>query len=137
RTRDNLVRVEDVVREIERQMASLERQARRAEEYHRIKDGLAAPDLGVMAARQRAWSEETRTLGERLAAVRAEEAQLHDAIRRSRGATAEARVRRSADEDRLPGCDGEIAEQRLRPGQARALVAGLAVMHAAREARAA
>ena len=137
RTRDNLVRVEDVVREIERQMASLERQARRAEEYHRIKDGLRALDLRVMAARQRAWSEETRTLGERLAAVRAEEAQLHDAIRRSRGATAEARVRRSADEDRLRVCDGEIAEQRLRAGQARTLGASLAVRQTELVARAA
>ena len=137
RTRDNLVRVEDVVREIERQMASLERQARRAEEYHRIKDGLRALDLRVMAARQRAWSEEARALGERLAAVRAEEAQLHDAIRRSRGATAEARVRRSADEDRLRVCDGEIAEQRLRAGQARTLGASLAVRQTELVARAA
>src|SRR3989441_11925676 len=82
RTRDNLVRVEDVVREIERQMASLERQARRAEEYHRIKDGLRALDLRVMAARQRAWSEEICILADRLAAMRAEEAQLQDASRR-------------------------------------------------------
>ena len=37
RTRDNLVRVNDVLRELERQMGSLQRQARRAEEYHRIK----------------------------------------------------------------------------------------------------
>src|SRR5213080_247254 len=137
RTRDNLVRVEDVLREIERQMASLERQARRAEEYHRIKDGLRALDLRVMAARQRAWSEEARALGERLAAVRAEEAQLHDAIRRSRGATVEARARRSADEDRLRVCDGEIAEQRLRAGQARTLGASLAVRQTELVARAA
>ena len=41
RTRDNLLRVQDVLRELERQMASLERQAKRAEEYHRIKDELA------------------------------------------------------------------------------------------------
>src|SRR5437667_77785 len=137
RTRDNLVRIEDVLREIERQMASLERQARRAEEYHRIKDGLRALDLRVMAARQRAWSEEARALGERLAAVRAEEAQLHDAIRRSRGATVEARARRSADEDRLRVCDGEIAEQRLRAGQARTLGVSLAARQMELVARAA
>src|SRR5947199_5499562 len=137
RTRDNLVRIEDVLREIERQMASLERQARRAEEYHRIKDGLRALDLRVMAARQRAWSEEARALGERLAAVRAEEAQLHDAIRRSRGATVEARARRSADEDRLRVCDGEIAEQRLRAGQARTLGGSLAARQMELVARAA
>src|SRR5213594_1959463 len=101
RTRENLVRVEDVLRELERQMASLERQARRAEEYHRIKDGLRALDLRVLAARQRAWSDEMRTLGERLAAVREEEARLQEAIRRARSATTEARARRSSDEERL------------------------------------
>src|SRR5256886_2631310 len=126
RTRDNLVRVQDVLREIERQMASLDRQARRAEEYHRIKDGLKALDLGVMAARQRAWSEEICILADRLAAMRAEEAQLQDASRRSRSATAEGRARRSADEDRLHACEEEIAEHRLRAGEARTLGASLA-----------
>ena len=126
RTRDNLVRVQDVLREIERQMASLDRQARRAEEYHRIKDGLRALDLGVMAARQRAWSEEVRILADRVAALRAEEAQLQDASRRSRNATAERRTRRSADEDRLRACEGEIAEHRLRAGEARTRAASLA-----------
>jgi len=126
RTRENLVRVEDVLRELERQMASLERQARRAEEYHRIKDGLRALDLRVLAARQRAWSDEMRTLGERLAAVREEEARLQEAIRRARSATTEARARRSSDEERLRICDAEIAEHRLRAGEARTLAAALA-----------
>src|SRR5438132_418093 len=126
RTRENLVRVQDVLREIERQMASLDRQARRAEEYHRIKDGLKALDLGVMAARQRAWSEEIRILADRLAAMRADEAQLQDASRRSRSATAEGRARRSADEDRLHACEEEIAQHRLHAGEARTLGASLA-----------
>src|SRR6266576_1259538 len=108
RTRENLLRVQDILRELERQMASLERQARRAEEYHRIKDGLRALDLRVLAARQRAWSDEMRTLGERLAAVREEEARLQEAIRRARSATTEARARRSSDEERLRICDAEI-----------------------------
>src|SRR5213596_2858376 len=126
RTRENLLRVQDVLRELERQMASLERQARRAEEYHRIKDGLRALDLRVLAARQRAWSDEMRTLGERLAAVREEEARLQEAIRRARSATTEARARRSSDEERLRICDAEIAEHRLRAGEARTLAAALA-----------
>src|SRR5206468_1527169 len=107
RTRDNLVRVEDVVREIERQMASLERQARRAEEYHRIKDGLRALDLRVMAARLRAWSEETRTLGERLAAVRAEEARPNERFRRPGGAPPEGWARRRDAEARLEALAAE------------------------------
>ena len=49
RTRENLLRVQDVLREIERQMALLERQARRAEEYHRLKGELR--ELAGMLAR--------------------------------------------------------------------------------------
>src|SRR4030095_9335824 len=55
RTRDNLLRVQDVLHELERQMASLQRQARRAEEYHRIKGALRELDLRVMASRRRGW----------------------------------------------------------------------------------
>src|SRR5581483_6522262 len=58
RTRENLLRVQDILRELERQMASLERQARRAEEYHRIKEELRDLDLTVMAARRRDWAAE-------------------------------------------------------------------------------
>src|SRR5215510_9781550 len=72
RTRENLVRVQDILRELERQMASLERQARRAEEYHRLKGELRDLDLRVMAARQRHWTREGELLGERLAALQAE-----------------------------------------------------------------
>src|SRR4029434_8896281 len=50
RTRDNLLRVQDVLHELERQMGSLQRQARRAEEYHRLKGALRELDLRVMAA---------------------------------------------------------------------------------------
>src|SRR5262247_2491317 len=66
RTRENLVRVQDILRELERQMASLERQARRAEEYHRIKGELRDLDLRVMAARHRVWIEDVSRLAERL-----------------------------------------------------------------------
>src|SRR6266699_1135702 len=72
RTRENLLRVQDILRELERQMASLERQARRAEEYHRIKQELRELDLRVMAVRQRSWSAEVAALSERLAAPQAQ-----------------------------------------------------------------
>src|SRR5437867_5256218 len=69
RTRENLVRVQDVLHELERQMASLERQARRAEEYHRLKNELRDIDLRVMAGRQRAGSAEVDRLEKRIAAL--------------------------------------------------------------------
>src|SRR5437867_7573533 len=85
RTRDNLLRVRDVLHEIERQRASLERQARRAEEYHRIKTELRDLDLAVAAGRQRAWSAELTELEGRLAALHEGEAALRAEIERWRG----------------------------------------------------
>src|SRR6266404_6557608 len=67
RTRENLVRVQDILREIERQMSSFERQARRAEEYHSIKAELRDLDLRVMAGRRRIWTTEAAGLAHRLA----------------------------------------------------------------------
>ena len=125
RTRDNLLRVQDVLREIERQMASLERQARRAEEYHRIKGELRDLDLRVMASRRHAWSAEMAALGERLATLQAEEATLHEEIRRARGASDEAQGRRAADEKRLRAVEGELVARRLAATEARSRAASL------------
>jgi chromosome segregation protein len=125
RTRDNLLRAQDVLRELERQMASLERQARRAEEYHRIKDELRTLDLQVMAVRQRIWSAEIAASGERLAALKDEEATLQEEIRRSRGATTEAQAVRVATEERLHAVEAEITAQRLLAGDAQTRVVTL------------
>src|SRR5438128_5438005 len=89
RTRENLTRVQDVLHELERQRASLERQARRAEEYHRIKGELRDLDLQVMAARQRTWTAELDEVAARLTALQTQEAALHEDIDRARGITAE------------------------------------------------
>src|SRR5213076_2266043 len=130
RTRENLLRVQDIVRELERQMASLERQARRAEEYHRIKQELRELDLRVMAVRQRSWSAEVGTLGERLAALQAEEAAAAEAIRRSRGASDEAHGARGREPQR-GGADrgasrGARAGERGAPGGSRSTGRGAA-----------
>src|SRR5207248_465190 len=115
RTRENLLRVQDILRELERQMASLERQARRAEEYHRIKQELRELDLRVMAVRQRSWSAEVGTLGERLAALQAEEAAAAEAIRQRRGALDEAHTARATNEEGKDALLDALAEEaRLR-----------------------
>src|SRR5882724_5778154 len=74
RTRENLVRVQDILRELERQMASYERQARRAEEYHAIKAELRDLDFRVMAGRRRLWTSEAEGFAHRLAGIQEEEA---------------------------------------------------------------
>jgi chromosome segregation protein len=118
RTRDNLMRVQDVLRELERQMTSLERQARRAEEYHRIKGELRELDLRVMARRHRTWTDDVASATARLDALLATDAALQDEIRRSRGATAEAQAARAAQEERLREVDVELAAARVAAGEA-------------------
>src|SRR5256712_23427 len=113
RTRENLLRVQDILRELERQMASLERQARRAEEYHRIKQELRELDLRVMAVRQRSWSAEVAALSERLAALQAEEAASAKAIHQRRGASDEAHAARATNEERLRAGGGGLTAERL------------------------
>src|SRR2546426_2463822 len=126
RTRENLLRVQDILRELERQMASLERQARRAEEYHRIKQELRELDLRVMAVRQRSWSAEVAALSERLAALQAEEAASAEAIRQRRGASDEAHAARATNEERLRAVEGELTAERLAAADAQARSEGLA-----------
>src|SRR5579862_5417730 len=94
RTRENLVRVQDILRELERQMASLERQARRAEEHRRIKTELRELD--------------------------AEESTVQEDIRRSRGATSDAHARRTAHEERLRVVEDELTTTRIAAGEAQA-----------------
>jgi chromosome segregation protein len=113
RTRENLLRVQDVLREIERQMTLLERQARRAEEYHRLKGELRELDLGLMAGRQRAWSQLLDEHRVRIETLQADETALQEEIRRSRGASSEAHARRAADEDRLRQAERLAAERRM------------------------
>src|SRR5216110_437100 len=126
RTRENLLRVQDIVRELERQMASLERQARRAEEYHRIKQELRELDLRVMAVRQRSCSAEVAALGERLAALQAAEAASAEAIRQKRGALDEAHAARATNEERLRAVEEELTAERLAAAEAQARSHGLA-----------
>src|SRR6058998_638266 len=126
RTRENLLRVQDILRELERQMAALERQARRAEEYHRIKQELRELDLRVMAVRQRSCSAEVAALGERLAALQAEEAVSAEAIRQKRGALDEAHAARAINEERLRAVEEELPQSEAARAEAEAHVEALA-----------
>src|SRR5262249_38455547 len=49
RTRDNLLRVQDILREVERQLATLRRQARRAEQYKALLAEITVLDMSLSA----------------------------------------------------------------------------------------
>jgi chromosome segregation protein len=114
RTRDNLLRVQDVIRELERQMSSLQRQAKRAEEYHRLKDELRALDFRVLATRRRAWAAEIAALEATLTTIQADEHGLVAAMERRQTSTDAARTARHETEARLRAVDEELTDVRLR-----------------------
>jgi chromosome segregation protein len=137
RTRDNLVRVNDVLRELERQMASLQRQARRAEEYHRIKGALRDLDLRVMAARRRSWEAEVTSTGVELASLREEDDRLQAQLSSTREASDEARRRRHEREALLRAVESELTEQRVAATEAGARAEALQARRQELEMRAA
>jgi len=114
RTRDNLLRVQDVIRELERQMASLQRQAKRAEEYHRLKDELRGLDFRVMGARHRVWSAEITAHEAALGLLHDEERALLEAMERRAASTEAARAARHDLETRLRAVDEELTQARVR-----------------------
>jgi chromosome segregation protein len=114
RTRENLRRVQDVLQEQQRQIASLQRQAKRAEEYHRIKGELRDLDLRLFATRTREAQAEMLALEARVAELRREEAALAAEIERLAAASGEARSRRAAAERRLRETDEALTETRVR-----------------------
>lgn len=118
RTRENLARVLDIARELERQMVSLQRHAKRAEEYHRLKDELRAIDLRIMAARRRAWCEEVARLSARIGTLRSEEDTLHERLHRARQTVDAVRQRRQDAEQRLRDVSAAIERERVRAGEA-------------------
>jgi chromosome segregation protein len=91
RTQQNLLRVSDIVREIERQIRSMELQAKKAERYRALKAELKEKDLIVTARQRQTLTQETlgceaqlgqleNRLAEHLSLLRAKEAET-EAVR--------------------------------------------------------
>lgn len=62
RTQENLSRVADLLRELERQLGSLRRQAKKAEQYRALQDELRTVDLTLLCQAYRTLAEELQTL---------------------------------------------------------------------------
>lgn len=81
RTAENLSRVNDVMREIDRQLAALRRQAKRAEEYRLAQDELRATEIGLAAYRFDHLREERDRVVADLTVVRERLAALQEQLR--------------------------------------------------------
>lgn len=62
RTQENLSRVADLLRELERQLGSLRRQAKKAEQYRTLQEELKTVDLTLLCQTHRVLAEELKTL---------------------------------------------------------------------------
>ncbi len=69
RTHQNLLRISDIVREIERQIRSVELQAKKAERYRSIREELKGKELAWTALQQRGLEEEITRYGKELVDV--------------------------------------------------------------------
>jgi len=72
-TRQNIVRLEDILREVKSQLNALSRQARRAEQYRNLKSSLREDELAVARDAFAALQEEQEVLDGRLLACRRRE----------------------------------------------------------------
>lgn len=76
RTRENLSRVSDLLHEMERQLGSLRRQARKADRYCALQDELKAIDLTLLCRAYTTLLEETHGLEERRVEFKREDTRL-------------------------------------------------------------
>ena len=76
RTRDNLSRVVDLLREMERQLGSLRRQAKKAEQYRALQEELQTVDLTLLCRAYQSLSAELANLDGQRAELLQQEARL-------------------------------------------------------------
>ncbi|MFZ5861825.1 MAG: chromosome segregation protein SMC [Nitrospirota bacterium] len=73
-TEQNLLRVRDIIGEVKRQLASLDRQVRKAERYRQTADQLRTLEVRAALTRYREWRTQTEALTVELTAARADSA---------------------------------------------------------------
>ena len=108
RTQENLSRVADLLREMDRQLASLRRQAKKAEQYRTLQEQFKAIDLSLLCRTYRVLSEELTALNSRRDELRQHEEHLAQEEQRVQAERAETAATLSQEESALH----EIEEHR-------------------------
>ncbi len=111
RTQENLERVRDILREVDRQLGGLRRQAKRAEQYRALQTEIAALDLALSRRQRARLAQDLARLERDRADAGASQATLEDVLARG-------------ERDRRAARDAETAAQeRARAAQAAAFEA--------------
>ncbi|HUJ26401.1 MAG TPA: hypothetical protein VLW85_10300, partial [Myxococcales bacterium] len=105
RTRENLLRVNDVLREIDRQIQYLHRMAKKAEQYRALQDEVRRLDLALSGAQ---W----RRLTAAVAALEAELVEVHEQERLTLEELSQLEVQRSDRLGAVTAAEDELARQR-------------------------
>ena len=113
RTRGHLIRLSDIIREIERQINSLTRQAKRAEEYRQYRRELQEIELHVARRRYSKLSEEIHAAACRLEALSEEETGIAAELRDAEQAAADAQTAVREADQRQRDAQVRIVQLRL------------------------
>ncbi len=112
RTRDNLLRVNDIIHELERQASSLKRQARGAVRYQELKAREAELDAALTGRRLRELASAIERQTETLAGLQATEADLRRTIEEGEEQAEQVRAARLLIEQRLEAGRKDTYERR-------------------------
>lgn len=110
RTRENLLRVSDILREVERQIQYLHRQAKKAEQYRSVQAEIRGIDLTLARAQWRTLATDIAALGETLRVIEEDERQATSALEQAVAGRATAQEAANAADHDL----GALREQAAR-----------------------
>lgn len=110
RTVENLSRVRDVMREIERQLGVLRRQAKRAEEFRALEKELRETELGLAAERWAVLTADVESLEEGLRAAAGAAHGAQEAVQRHQATRTEAGVEERLVSERIERAFAALGE---------------------------
>ena len=110
----DLMRVNDIVAEVQKAVSSLERQAKKAEQFHTVRDKLRALEIDLMEREFAQLDERTRPLTMKLAALQGEQGRIDTDLAAKEAMLEESRVRMLGIDRRLAAAVDEVSAARER-----------------------
>lgn len=110
-TQQNLFRVKDIIQEVKRQMNSLDRQAKRAEQYRQLQDELQALEMRLWVVEHKALQDRMGTTRREVEALTDQEAELLARLAMEEAQLQETKLALIAQEQELTLLKQKVQEQ--------------------------